>query len=104
MIPSPIEFSPRPDLLRRTIERRKPWIESKLGVSLAECVLLEVSIDLAQIALERELNLTAPQASEVSAFELPDATIVAGLRASIRVTLRAQLQLIIGDAHCYQTA
>jgi len=63
MIPSLIEFSPRPDLLRRTIERRKPWIESKLGVSLAECVLLEVTIDLAQIALECELNLIAPQAS-----------------------------------------
>ncbi len=63
MIASLIEFSPRPDLLRRTIERRKPWIESTLGVSLADCVLLEVSIDLAQIALERELNLTTPQAS-----------------------------------------
>ena len=63
MIPSLIEFSPRPDLLRRTVERRRPWIESKLGVSLAECVLPGVSIDLAQIALERELNLTTPQAS-----------------------------------------
>src|ERR1700689_2793134 len=63
MIASLIEFSPRPDLLRRTIERRKTWIESTLGVSLADCVLLEVSIDLAQIALERELNLTTPQTS-----------------------------------------
>jgi len=63
MIPNLIEFSSRPDLLRRTIEKRKPWIESKLGVSLAECVLLEVNIDLAQIALEHELNLTTPQAS-----------------------------------------
>jgi hypothetical protein len=63
MIPSLIEFSPRPDLVRRTVESRRLWIESKLGVSLAECVLLEVSIDLAQIALERELNLATPQAS-----------------------------------------
>jgi hypothetical protein len=63
MNPSLIEFSTRPDLLRRTIEKRRPWIESKLGVPLADCVLIEVSIDLAQIALERELNLTITQES-----------------------------------------
>jgi hypothetical protein len=58
-----IEFATRPDLLRGTIERRRLWIESKLGVHLADCVMVEVGIDIAQIALERILGLATTPAS-----------------------------------------
>jgi hypothetical protein len=50
------EFLPSPVLLRKTLESHKSWMEAKLGVALADAVILEVDIDLAQIGVEKILG------------------------------------------------
>jgi hypothetical protein len=52
------EFMPNPVLLRRTIERHQDWIEASLGVALADVVIFEVDIDLAQIGVETILGFS----------------------------------------------
>jgi hypothetical protein len=50
------EFLPSPVLLRKTLESHQSWMEAKLGVALADAVILEVDIDLAQIGVEKILG------------------------------------------------
>jgi hypothetical protein len=50
------EFLPSPVLLRRALNLHQFWIEANLGVALADAVIFEVDIDLAQIGVEKILD------------------------------------------------
>jgi hypothetical protein len=45
------DYATRPALLRRAIESHQGWIEQQLDLSLAEAVILDVSMNFAQIPL-----------------------------------------------------
>ena len=49
------EFATKPILLRRALKFHQDWIETILNVALAEVVIFEVDIDLAQIGVEKIL-------------------------------------------------
>jgi hypothetical protein len=49
------EFATKPILLRRALKFHQDWIETILNVALAEVVVFEVDIDLAQIGVEKIL-------------------------------------------------
>jgi hypothetical protein len=55
------EFAVRSDLLRRTLDRHRTWIEKELGVSLADAVILETDPDIAQIGNELILAIPSVQ-------------------------------------------
>ena len=46
------DFASRPTVLRKALEFHQPWIETTLGVGLADVVIFEVDLNLAQIGLE----------------------------------------------------
>jgi hypothetical protein len=47
--------------LRRAIKQHQQWIEQKLGVPIAETVILEVSINLAQIGVQKIFGCSDPE-------------------------------------------
>lgn len=52
------EYSTRSDLLRSAITQHKTWIEQQLGVSLADVIIVESDLDIAQIGIELFLGAT----------------------------------------------
>jgi hypothetical protein len=63
-----IEYITPADVVRQTIERRREWIESELGVPLSSTVFLETRLDLAQIALDDLLGCSAEEESTPKAI------------------------------------
>jgi hypothetical protein len=49
------EFATRPALLRKALEFHQDWIETTLGVALADVVIFQVDLNLAQIGVEKIL-------------------------------------------------
>jgi hypothetical protein len=49
------EFAARPTLLRKALEFHQEWIEATLGVALADVVIFQVDLNLAQIGVEKIL-------------------------------------------------
>jgi hypothetical protein len=64
-----IEYATPVDLVRQTIERRREWIESELGVPLSSTVFLETRLDLAQIALDKLLGCSSENESTPRAIK-----------------------------------
>jgi hypothetical protein len=58
------EFATRPALLRKALEFHQDWIETTLGVALADAVIFQVDLNLAQIGVEKILACSGrPDAS-----------------------------------------
>jgi hypothetical protein len=58
------EFATRPALLRKALEFHHDWIETTLGVALADVVIFQVDLNLAQIGVEKILACSSrPDAS-----------------------------------------
>jgi hypothetical protein len=53
------EFATRPALLRRALEFHQVWIEKTLGVALADIVIFQVDLNLAQIGVEKILGCSS---------------------------------------------
>jgi hypothetical protein len=53
------EFATRPALLRRALEFHQDWIEKTLGVALADVVVFQVDLNLAQIGVEKILGCSS---------------------------------------------
>jgi hypothetical protein len=49
------KFTTRPALLRKALEFHQGWIETTLGVALADVVIFQVDLNLAQIGVEKIL-------------------------------------------------
>jgi hypothetical protein len=49
------EFATRPTVLRKALEFHQDWIETSLGVALADVVIFQVDLNLAQIGVEKIL-------------------------------------------------
>jgi ATPase family associated with various cellular activities (AAA) len=49
------EFATRPTVLRKALEFHQEWIEATLGVALADVVIFQVDLNLAQIGVEKVL-------------------------------------------------
>jgi hypothetical protein len=49
------EFAARPALLRKALELHQDWIETTLGVALADMVIFQVDLNLAQIGVKKIL-------------------------------------------------
>lgn len=46
-------FATRPTLIRGAVDAWRPWIEAKIGVCLSEAVIIETSLNLAQIGVKK---------------------------------------------------
>jgi hypothetical protein len=58
------EFATRPALLRKALEFHQDWIETTLGVALADAVIFQVDLNFAQIGVEMILACSSrPDAS-----------------------------------------
>jgi hypothetical protein len=58
------EFATRPALLRKLLVLHQDWIETTLGVALADAVIFQVDLNLAQIGVEKILACSSrPDAS-----------------------------------------
>jgi hypothetical protein len=58
------EFATRPALLRKALEFHQAWIETTLGVALADIVIFQIDLNLAQIGIEKILACSnRPEAS-----------------------------------------
>jgi hypothetical protein len=58
------EFATRPALLRKALEFHQDWIETTLGVAIADVVIFQIDLNLAQIGVERILACSSrPDAS-----------------------------------------
>lgn len=55
-------YATRPFQLRNAIDAHREWIEAQLGCSLAEAVIFETPVDLAQISIERILGQSEDRA------------------------------------------
>ena len=55
-------YATRPFQLRKDINAHQEWIEAQLGCSLADAVIVETSVDLAQISIERILGQSEDRA------------------------------------------
>jgi hypothetical protein len=49
------EFATRPTVLRKALEFHQEWIETTLGVAIADVVIFQVDLNLAQIGVEKIL-------------------------------------------------
>jgi hypothetical protein len=49
------EFATRPALLRKALEFHQAWIETTLGVAIADAVIFQIDLNLAQIGVEKIL-------------------------------------------------
>ena len=49
------EFATRPALLRKALEFHQDWIETTLGVAIADVVIFQIDLNLAQIGVEKIL-------------------------------------------------
>jgi hypothetical protein len=49
------EFATRPTVLRKALEFHQEWIEATLGCALADVVIFQVDLNLAQIGVEKIL-------------------------------------------------
>jgi hypothetical protein len=49
------EFATRPTLVRKALDFHQQWIETNLGVALADVVIFQVDLNLAQIGVEKIL-------------------------------------------------
>jgi hypothetical protein len=49
------EFATRPTVLRKALEFHQEWIEATLGIALADVVMFQVDLNLAQIGVEKIL-------------------------------------------------
>jgi hypothetical protein len=49
------EFVTRPALLRKAVEFHQSWIETTLGISIADVVIFQLDLNLAQVGVEKIL-------------------------------------------------
>jgi hypothetical protein len=77
MTPRIHEFATRPALLRRALEFHQDWIERTLGVALADVVIFQVDLNLAQIGVEKILacsirpDATSERSGDCDHWSLP---------------------------------
>ena len=55
-------YATRPFQLRKAIDAHREWIEAQLGCPLANAIIVETSVDLAQISIERILGQSEDRA------------------------------------------
>jgi hypothetical protein len=61
------EFATRPTVMRKALEFHQEWIETTLGVALADVVIFQVDLNLAQIGVEKILACSKwPEASRAA--------------------------------------
>jgi hypothetical protein len=53
------EFATRPTVLRKALEFHQQWIEATLGVALADVVIFQVDLNLAQIGVEKIISCSS---------------------------------------------
>jgi hypothetical protein len=97
-------YATRPFQLRNAIGAHREWIEAQLGCSLADVVIVETSVDLAQISIERILGQSEDRAdvsrsirrlrSLVASAEIPPGVppLIGVSRAAPKVDFFAALQ------------
>ncbi len=59
-----LEFAVSPNVIRNAIDRHKDWIESKLGISLSDGVILKIDQCLAQAAVDPILQVANENACD----------------------------------------